>query len=177
MDLALELLLLFPLMVMTIQDFKTRTIIWWSIPIFLIIAISIHFNYFKGFKFQLIGMNLLFFIIQLSCLWLYLIFRNRQIVNLTEKYIGVGDILFFIPICFLFSLMNLIVYLVISLMICLILGLLLSYAFKFSNTNDFTIPLAGGLSITLFITRLINYFTNFNIFDDTFFIMKLLQPS
>ena len=174
LDLVLEILLLFPLIVMIFQDFKTRTIVWWSVFVFLILAIGIHYDYFNGFHFQTIGSNLLFFTIQLACLWLYLSIKNKQLINLTQKYLGIGDILFFIPICFLFSLINLIVYLVISLVIFLILGLLFFYISKSDETNDPTIPLAGGLSSTLFITRLINHFTNFNVFDDTFFILKLL---
>ena len=179
MDLVLELLLLLPLGVITIQDFKTRTIIWWSIPIFLITSGIIHYQYFKEFNLLLISSNVLFFVVLLLCLWLYLSVRNKQVVNLNEKYLGIGDILFFIPICFLFSLMNLITYFILSLIICLVLGLLLSYISKSdkSKTNDFTIPLAGGLSITLFITRLINYFTNFNVFDDSIFIMMILESS
>jgi len=156
---------------MTIQDFKSRTIVWWSVLFFLFAAIGIHYNYFQGLNFQTIISNLLFFFVQLSCLWLYLSVKNKQLINLTQQYLGIGDILFFIPISFLFSTINLIVYLVISLMICLIFGLRLSYV---SKSNDFTIPLAGGLSITLFITRLINYFTSFNVFDDIFFIKWIL---
>lgn len=170
MSLLLELFLIFPLIIIIIQDFKTRTIVWWTIFVFLIASVLIHYKHYKGFSLNEILINLIFFFFQIGGLWIYFSLKMNKIANLTKSYLGIGDILFFIPLSFLFSAVNLVIYFIFS----LVLTLIISYFYRYKVKSIFTIPLAGVLSITLMFIRIFNYFNIYDVYDNMILIKMIL---
>jgi len=159
-DILLKVLLNLVLILIIIQDFKTRTIIWWSPLVLFVISLSIHYRYFEGFNFPYILTNLGFIFVQLLGLTLYFSWKKRKWVNIMIDFFGLGDILFLIPLCFIFTPINFILFFIISLLFILILSLI--YQLKIKDKSNFTIPFAGMMAISL----MINQFITKNTFDD-----------
>lgn len=88
----------------------------------------------------------LFFGTQLLLVWAYLSIKNKQLVNMTANYLGLGDILFLMAITFYLSPVNYILFYVGSLIVVLIYTLITRFFNK--NTNQ-EIPLAGLQALML----------------------------
>lgn len=124
------------------QDFKQRAISWWLIPLLFIPCYGIAYLCFDASLWFGVSVNLGFILIQLLGLSLYFSVKNRKLVNITKEYLGIGDILFFIPLCFLFSPLHFIVFFISS-FIFILIGYFLWKLYQPTKT----IPLAGALAI------------------------------
>jgi len=128
------------------SDLKDREISLYNL--FLLIICSLYLGYIKTeLEFFLIntGLNILFIGIQYSVLMLYLQLRYKEGKYIFSKWIGIGDLFFFIAISPLYNFSNFVpIYLG-----CLMLSLCLFLVFR---TKLKTIPLAGlsALFIILF---------------------------
>lgn len=135
------LLLLGLLGIVSYQDFRERAISWWLIPLLLITCFGIQ-QYTLGYNLWFgVFVNSFFLLAQLLGLSLYFSIKHRKFVNITKEYLGIGDILFFIPLCFLFSPLHFIVFFISS-FIFILLGYFLWRVFQPIET----IPLAGALA-------------------------------
>ena len=95
--------------------------------------------------------NGLFFGLQLLVLTLYFSIKNKQLVNITNRQLGLGDILFFLPLSGFFSLFKLLPFLLITLVFSIIAVLLLP-------KHQQNIPLAGLLAIGMLIVLGLEWF-------------------
>lgn len=94
------------------------------------------------------ALNIGFIVLQLGMLSIYFSVKNKKWLNIADKYLGWGDILFFICIAFLFSPLNYVAFYIISLVFTILL-VFLQKALKLSNNKE--IPLAGIQSFLLII--------------------------
>ena len=93
--------------------------------------------------------------------YLYIIIKNRQVINPFKSIIGIGDIFYFIAILPFFSTKNYILYFITGMFFSL-LGFLVLKAF--SNTIK-TVPLAGLLALYFIGLKIYSYtFSGFNFF-------------
>jgi hypothetical protein len=91
--------------------------------------------------------NLIILAVQFALTWLYFVFIRKQRKNFIDRSIGLGDIIFYIPVLFLFSPLNFLIIHIASLLF--VLAVFALYTATVKRTR--TIPLAGGVSVFLLI--------------------------
>ncbi len=129
------------------QDFKYRGIHWMLFPVLgiLLLVDGILKNDLTYYSMQLLGA--LFFIgLQLFVLAAYIRLTRGCWSGFTKRYIGLGDILFWICACLSFSLVNFVAYFMVSTLFALILHVICQQLPKY---NQKSIPLAGFQSVPL----------------------------
>ena len=160
-------LLLIPLLIIVYQDFKQRSISWWTIPFLIFFGIiqSMYFNdYQEGI--QYFFTNCLFIVFQYLVLTIYFSIKEKQLVQIIDRWIGLGDWLFFVGLATLFSPVHFIMFFISSIIFVLFVFLILKCFFLKKLK---TIPLAGGISLVYILTWLY-FFRDW----DTFYSEELL---
>ncbi len=129
------------------QDFKDRAISAWLLLTFLILSFWLGSYQLRISELLLNGLiNLGFISLQLALISIYFSIRNGYLVNIADRYIGWGDILFFIPLATLFSTSYFILFYVLALMVSLV-GFLIYK--QLIHRQVATIPLAGLMAFCL----------------------------
>jgi hypothetical protein len=152
MENFIHYLILIPLIIIVYQDFKQRSISWWTIPLLLIIGgIQSYFinDWQQGLQFFLV--NILFIGFQYLVLTIYFSLKEKRLVQIVNKWIGLGDWLFFIGLATLFSVVHFTMFFIFSIFLILVFFLILK------NTilkQVKTIPLAGAMSLVYILTWL-----------------------
>jgi len=164
-------ILLIALAVMAVQDFKQRAISW--IPLVGVFVFGILYGMHTLNRTAILNnlfFNTLFLILQLLAISFYFSIKEKRLVNIFNTYLGIGDVLFFIAIAGLFSTLNFIVYYTTGIILMLVwYGLI-----RIIKRTNQTIPLAGGLSLILFILLLTGFFSpDINILDDSIILAYL----
>ncbi|MFN3402674.1 MAG: hypothetical protein ACK40G_01175 [Cytophagaceae bacterium] len=159
------------LVVMFIQDIKFRAITWYLFPALMIMfsLYSINQSGIRDMMFNT-SVNLGFLLLQLVLLTIYFSIKNKRFIWITNDYLGIGDILFFVCIAFLFSPMNFIFFYLISLVV-IVLGYLFMVLFRKSVS---TVPLAGLQAILVIPLLLLNHFFSLIITSDHLIVNFLL---
>lgn len=143
---------LFLLLIITAyQDFKNRAIWWGLIPLLTAAVAIIGFYTINHYLWRIWLVNGLFFSLQLLVLTFYFSLKNKKLINITNKQLGLGDILFFIPLSGFFSLSKLISFLLVILLASIIAVLVLP-------KHRQNIPLAGVIAIGLIIILGLEWF-------------------
>jgi len=139
---ALHIVLILSLLFCVYQDVKDRTIhlVWFG----LILITTLSINYLSGNNWIDSLFSMLFLIVNISVLFLYISFKNKKRINIFDKYLGLGDVLFFVTIIPMFSLRNFVLYFILGMIVSMILHLFFN---RFQK--HLTIPLAGYLSLFL----------------------------
>jgi hypothetical protein len=147
-----EIILLF---ILTYQDFKKRSISSIALLVlFVLFSIqSISLNSFQqaGMYF---GVNLFIPLIQLAGLTLYSSIKSKRFVNIIDTQLGLGDILFFVLLCTVFSPANFFPFYIGSLLISTLLFFVIK---KFNGTQSAEVPLAGFMSALLIIVLAVKW--------------------
>ena len=163
--------LLFSLVFIVIEDFKIRRvrIAWFG---FVFLFASTYAYYFIGLEKLLLYsvINLGFLSIQALLLVGYFILKHKRWINLTESYIGWGDVLFMLVIVSLFSPLSFILYYLSSLILALCIVLI--YSLKGKALTQ--IPLAGIQALYLTALLCWNQFYKVVLFIDDFEILNKL---
>ncbi len=140
-----------PLLAIVYEDFRYRAIHWvWLLMLLLLIGWYTPFN----------GAYLLINIGLLSIQWLgltiYFSLKEGRMTNIINNYLGIGDLLFFIPLCLLFSPINLLVFFVASLSS----GLgFVGFANLINRPINQNVPLAGIMAgILILVLFVAGYF-------------------
>lgn len=131
------------LSIVIFQDFKERKVYWWAFPGLLI---SAYFS-FNIVSTDALLSNFLFVATQLLGITIYIRFREKRWVWMGDKYLGLGDILFFLIPLILFAPINFVLFFMISLFI----GILVYTFIKVSLNKNITIPLAGLQALMLIV--------------------------
>lgn len=149
-----QLALLPPLLFIIYEDFRGRAIHWYWIALLLLISLL-------GFPWRVewIGVNVLLVGFQMSVLSLYFSWKAGKWVNIINRYLGLGDLLFFLPLCVLFAPANFIFFFIFSLVLSLCSHLVLQY---FLPQTKPTIPLAAYMAIALIAVLLGSYLFHFD---------------
>ncbi|HSH65967.1 MAG TPA: hypothetical protein VLB84_09255 [Bacteroidia bacterium] len=155
------------LLVIVFQDFKQRQISWFLIPAafigFICKALLHSIPIVHTFL-----INTAFILIQLVCLTLYFSLKNKKMLNIVDTYLGLGDVLFLIVICTVFSPVNFILFYLLS-MIVTLTGVLIYNVVSTKKTND--IPLAGAMAGMLLILLISK--PGIDLYNDAYFLNML----
>lgn len=151
----------FPLLFIIYEDFKYRAIHWIWLALFtILILVLLPFNFLN------VTFNLFLIGVQLLGVTIYFSLKSRKWINITKDFLGIGDILFFLPLCLLFTPENFIWFFISSLIFTLI-GYLTQQ--NISPQKNKTIPLAAWMSIALIIVFTLSIYFDFNLNQDSFF--------
>ena len=153
------LIIILPLLFIIYEDFKYRAIHWVWLVLFTLLIL-----FFKPLILPHIIINFLLVGIQLLGLTVYFSLKSRKLINITKDFLGIGDILFFLPLTMLFTPENFIWFFICSLLFTLF-SFLLQQAF--SPLKKKTIPLAAWMSIALIIVFAMSTFYSFNLNHDS----------
>ncbi|MEX1193174.1 MAG: hypothetical protein WED10_00035 [Brumimicrobium sp.] len=148
---VLLITILFIFGIIVFQDFKSRSIHWLLLP-FLFVGLL--FYTIESISFVDILFNLLFISIIIGSLILYLRIRQKEWVNPTKEFFGLGDILFLVAITPSENTKNF-MFLFIS---GTIFSLLMTLLLRLMSTKFEIIPYAGMFSIFMMLFLVYTYF-------------------
>ena len=143
------------------QDFKERAISAWTIPFVFFPSLYLAWsNVFWEPWFLLF--NLCFIGIQLLGVSVYFSIKHKEWINVTQNYLGLGDVLFFVAITPLFAPLQFCSFFIGSLLFILVgAGI-----YHLSINKLKTIPLAGAMSLCwLLYAAFISYY-NLSSYND-----------
>lgn len=163
----LQIIVLLSLAFIFYQDMQYRAVYWICFPVLAILLFGLKYS-LTGFLNGLTdaGYSLLFLLIQLFFLWIYFSIKNRGAINITNDYLGWGDILFLIVITFYFSPGNYVLFYIGSLILVLIYVVLTRGSEEKKNSKH--IPLAGLQAILLALLMVTDYlFKAFTLYSDS----------
>jgi hypothetical protein len=144
-----DILIITLLLMVFVQDVKSRAVYWIVFPL-LVVA----FIFWQSIKQRSLTMpgydvlfNLGFLMLQLLSLTIGFSFKQKQWVNITRGFLGWGDILLLVSLAFFFSFLNFFAFYMGSLLMVLLIWVI-SRQTLFRNSPH--IPLAG-LQALLFL--------------------------
>jgi hypothetical protein len=140
----LKVILILSMLYIAWEDFSFREVSLYAFVVFLIVAVLFEFGS-QNYKTVLTngGLNLGIVSFQLLVTYLYFSIIRKKRKQFFSQVLGAGDLLFYIPVIFLFSPLNFICIHLIGLLMILI-GFAL---YRIVIRPVKTIPLAGGLSL------------------------------
>ncbi|MBI4646430.1 MAG: hypothetical protein HY738_07510 [Bacteroidia bacterium] len=169
--LIFEILIIHFLLLIAYQDFKYRAVSWFLLPVLFVTVAVRAFSCMELSQVALgFAINAGVITFQLIILTAWFSLKERKQVNIFNRFIGLGDILFFFFFCLMFSPVNFVLLMTGAMsLILLVFGsrLLLS-----GHTNK-QIPLAGAFSIIIIVLIIIQIFIQEIDFYDDSKILKL----
>jgi hypothetical protein len=154
----------------TYQDFRFRAVNW---LLFLAIAVFnlLYVLWFRQIPFSVLFTNTLINVViitaQFLFLKLYFSLREKKLATIIDKYVGLGDIIFYLLLCMFFPPLTFIAFHTGSLLCCLLFYPLYS---KFNKS----VPLAGLQSLLMII--LLCYSAAFSVnLNQDIWLLNLLQ--
>jgi hypothetical protein len=153
------------------QDFTQRAVSW--ILLFLLIPCQFGLTYLTiGIEelFFNLEVNMMLLIFQFLLLTVYFSLRIRSLTNIINKFIGIGDLFFFVFLSMAFSPFNFILFFILSLLLILIV-----YAIAVrGRIKQYRIPLLGNMSIIYLVMLAVEQLSCFDRFDDTWAVHLFL---
>jgi Flp pilus assembly protein protease CpaA len=149
MNIALLVILVCLLGVVVFQDFKSRAISWFLIPLLFVGFIAygllmiqpVELLTYFGINFMLVAVNLL-------CVTLFISLKEKRFTNILKDYLGLGDVLFFLVLTVVFSPFNFIFFYLGSI---LLTALIYGGIILINKEKKLLIPLAGVMSLILIV--------------------------
>lgn len=142
----IRILVLFILLLIFIQDLKSRSVYWFLFPVLVILFFAISLLQHRSF-FEILQpawMNLSFLAIQMLLVSVYFSVKNKHWVNITNELLGWGDILLLVSVAFYLSVLNFLFFYLGSLVISLVCWLIWKLVLAKENKQ---VPLAGFQAI------------------------------
>ena len=171
----IRVLILIVLLVVFIQDLKSRSVYWFLFPEIVGLFFAISLLQRRSFSeiLQPAGMNCVFLFIQLLLVSAYFSIKNRRWVNITNELLGWGDILLLLSSAFYLSVLNFLFFYIISLIMSLAVWLIWQIL---SGKKDTKIPLAGLQAVGLVLFLMSDwYILHFNAAGDTWLLNFIHQ--
>lgn len=142
-----ELLLIIVFALILIQDVRHRGVHWVLFSLLLVTACLISYD---SMDLKTIAFNIGFLSFMLLSLTLYLSIKNRKLINITNGFFSLGDILFLLAITPLFTFREFLFFFTIGTMGTLVIHLIVNLIKKQN-----TVPYAGymalfGIALSLF---------------------------
>lgn len=158
-------LLIAVLAVIVYQDFQERMISSW---ILLLLGCLGAYRAFVSADWQgwFLLFNALFILIQLLGVSLYFSIKEQQWVNISQKYLGIGDILYFVVLLPFFSPVQFCCFFIGALILTVLGGLFYQWSIKPLQT----IPLAGAMSLCLLGYQGLLWSTQYSFYNDWIFL-------
>lgn len=142
----LNLIFVIPIIVMIFSDFKKRTISIFWLGIFALSILGYGLSTNSEYVSKIIT-NLTILGLIATFATLYLILKNKQLINPLSEYIGIGDLLFIVCLVPLWSGVQFLIFLIIS----FVSGILWWITLKIFYGRNRTIPLVGIMGITFLV--------------------------
>lgn len=161
------------LFVIAIQDFKDRKI---SLMLFILLAVLFCWRSLVIADLKQVAidasLSIGFVFLQLFLLTIYFSLRQKKITNVIDSYLGLGDIVFFFILTFLFSFFWFVIFFIVSMLISLVFFGLLSIMKK---NDKLSIPLAGFMSLQLIGVYVIAFVSKSFTFRDNILLDQLTE--
>lgn len=143
------------LAILSWQDFRSRLISWWLIPLLLTAFVFTGKEQLSWMEIgKLFLFNLIFLGIQFLLVWTVMSFRKRKFIQMNEQ-IGIGDVLFLICLAAAFSTINFFIFYTIVLLIVLLISIPVKL---FRSSEKMLIPLAGAIAVPMIVLILFRLF-------------------
>lgn len=143
--LLIKIAVLLTLLLIFVQDILSRSVYWFLFPLLAITLLVTRLQVQSiSVIAPLIGINLGFLTLQFFLLTVYFSLKSRKWVNITERLLGQGDLLFLGAIAFYLSVLNYLFFYIASLLLVLSFWLIWQ---QLSRKKDSHIPLAGLQSL------------------------------
>ncbi|MCB0770942.1 MAG: hypothetical protein KDC00_11115 [Flavobacteriales bacterium] len=140
------------------EDLRERSIHWWLLPVLAIAMLVPAWVELPMWELGAqMGFNLLFLGMQLGGLLLFVVLRNRGWVDPVNRYIGSGDLYFFLVLALGLSSANFVLFYLSGLALCIPAYLLLV---KLWPATERTVPTAGFLALYLMLWCMVDLFCN-----------------
>lgn len=167
MKLTLLFISLFILAFVVFQDFKSKSISWYLLPMLLIVFIGNALLRIEVENLLLFsGINLILVITNLVGVFLLVWLKEKKPINIIDSYLGLGDVLFFLVITTTFSPFNFVVFYLGSI---LIITLIYGVVILINKEKKTLIPLAGAMSLLLMFVLIADAFIpSVDIYNDIF---------
>lgn len=153
MFIFLKILILLVFVIIFYQDSKERLVHWFLYPLLGIIGFSLQLKFNECSTiliYSLINLILIFILLLVTYIY-FVLFLKKQFI---DKSIGLGDIVMFISISFIFPTITFWILFTISLLFSLALYLIL----KSMKIQDKTVPLAGNMSLFFGFIYFVTFF-------------------
>ncbi|MGE0562540.1 MAG: hypothetical protein AB7O47_12045 [Flavobacteriales bacterium] len=165
MNLIVFIILLGLLALVVFQDFKSRSISWFLIPLLLITFVGyglLNLQVQELLTFS--GINIAIVLTNLLGVTLLVWIKEKELKNIVDSYLGLGDVLFFLVLTTVFSPLNfMLFYLGSVLLTTLVYGAII----LFNKEKQTLIPLAGAMSILLILVLVIDaIMPTFSVYQD-----------
>ncbi len=129
------------------QDFRTRRIAWWLLPVLAVALLAAGLQHTPGREIgKAFALNLAFLFVQLLLVWLWMAFREKKFSNLINTQIGLGDVLFMGCVALAFSTVNFLLFYTLGMVATLLIVVTVRLLRPHVNRE---IPLAGALALPL----------------------------
>lgn len=152
------------------QDLRYRAIYWITFPVLWML---LFLDNMDGDVLNNSLYNLSFLLLQLFLLSLYFSLRNKKWVNITNGYLGWGDIVFLIVIAFFMAPLNFFMFYLLSLMLIVLVMIILNFG---HIEKQYKIPLAGVQALFCAILFGISWRTGkINLQDDEWLLLMLSE--
>lgn len=130
------------LLVIFAQDIKHRAVYWFLFPVLMLLFLILQFlqgNMPLG-MWQPALVNVTFLLIQLAVVSAYFSIKNKKWINITDGFLGWGDVLFLCSLCVYLSVLNFLFFFVTSLVLVIVIWLIWQVTAKRADKH---VPLAG----------------------------------
>lgn len=156
MSLIFTVLLVLTFSIILYQDIKDRVVYWFLYPLIGVFCFAISYNEI-GLNITIINtlINISIIALVLGISKIYVTIKMKK--TFINEVIGLGDILFFVFICFSFAPITFVILFTFSLLFSLILHLILD------KEQNKTVPLAGYMSLFYSSVYTIVYLLNFKV--------------
>ncbi len=173
MPFVIQLLILLCLLLIFVQDIISRAVYWMVFPVLIcLFAIARYAQFHNLDDFISAGLiNIGFLLLQLIFITVYFSIKQKRLVNIADRLLGWGDILFLFSVAFYLSALNYILFYIGSLAVVIIIWVIWQTAV---NGKKKHIPLAG-LQAMLFAMWLIArwWIKPLDLTDDSGLLMML----
>jgi hypothetical protein len=130
------------LLVILVQDLKSRAVYWILFPVLIIVLLLLNYFQYRSLSaiWQPVLINMGFLLLQLILVSAYFSIKHGRWINITDSLLGLGDILFLLSVASYLSAVNFLFFYVVSLILILFGWLVWQPQ---TGKKDKTIPLAG----------------------------------
>lgn len=169
----LNLLTLVILGVILYQDIKHRAVSWMLFPLLVAVAAVLGFvNVYTWTYITNVGINIMTVLLITGFTFTFILVKNSLQFQSLKRYIGLGDILFFVALSLFFSPVNFVLFFLLS-MIFVLLSVTIFVAGK--ENKNYIIPLAGLQAFLLIIVMVCSMVFNYNLYDDYHIINAIIE--
>jgi hypothetical protein len=170
-----EIIIFAILLLVFVQDIGTKSVYWVLFPVLTALFILLHIVQHHSFAqtWQPVVINVSFLIIQFLIISVYFSIKNRTWINITDGFLGWGDILLLLSIAFYLSVLNFLFFYISSLIVSLLIWLGWQVLSKERNKH---IPLAGFQAL-IFIVILAGdwWFKLFDLTNDNWLLYLITK--